>query len=84
MSTLREKFLAEIESFLNRTGMAPSRFGQEAMNDRAFVFDLRHEHRNVGLNMVDRCRAFMDGVIRNSSSEPPRRQRRPHKRRSAA
>jgi 2,4-dienoyl-CoA reductase-like NADH-dependent reductase (Old Yellow Enzyme family) len=33
--------LREVERFLNRTKLAPTRFGREALNDPRFVHDLR-------------------------------------------
>jgi hypothetical protein len=33
--------LRQIEAFLRATGIAPARFGREAMGDPRFVFDLR-------------------------------------------
>lgn len=36
-----ESFLAEIESFLHRSGMSPTAFGKETVRDPNFVHDLR-------------------------------------------
>ncbi len=33
--------LRQIEAYLRATGIAPARFGREAMGDPRFVFDLR-------------------------------------------
>lgn len=37
--------LGEIESALQKSGMAPSRFGRMALNDPRLVFDLRRGRR---------------------------------------
>lgn len=52
------EFIGRIESFLERTGMAPSRLGDLACNDSAFVIDLRagREPRFSTMKKVD---AFM-------------------------
>lgn len=57
MSTL-EKFIARVEAFLARTGMAPSRFGEEACKDRCLVKDLRNGRR-PNPDLMDRIDAFM-------------------------
>jgi len=41
METQTDPFLAEVESFLTRTGVSPTAFGVAAVNDPRFVFDLR-------------------------------------------
>lgn len=57
MSSL-EAFRFDIEAFLERTGMAASAFGNEAIGDPNFVADLRGG-RSVGLRLADRVRDFM-------------------------
>ncbi len=56
----REKLLTEIEDFIARHEMRPTHFGRLAVNDTAFVRDLR-DGRSVRLDMVDRLREFMRG-----------------------
>ena len=48
----------EIERFLRRTGMPPSRFGMEAVRDPRLVFDLR-KGRQLGRQIESRVRAYM-------------------------
>lgn len=54
----REKFLADVEAFLTATGMAPSMFGREAVNDPAFVQRLR-EGIDPRTRTMDRAYEFM-------------------------
>ena len=74
MST-REDLLNEIETFLTDTGMSATRFGDEAINDRALVMRLR-AGRDLKLATVDKIRAFMakqragDGRKPRSKSTP--------------
>lgn len=56
--SLLQSFRDRVEGFLSRTGMAPSRFGDEACNDRRFVFDLR-DGRSPGLKTIDKVDAYM-------------------------
>lgn len=53
-----ETFLAEVDSFLSRSGMSPSAFGREAINDPNFVSDLK-KGRMPSLGLVDRIHDFM-------------------------
>jgi len=48
-----DDFLAEIEAFLARSGMAPTRFGADAVGDPNFVRNLR-SGRSPSLKTVDR------------------------------
>lgn len=56
--TAPEEFQAEIEAFLARQQMAPTRFGREAVGDPNFVFQVR-DGRMPGLRLVDRVRVFI-------------------------
>jgi len=58
--TLRRR----IELYLKRTGTPPTRFGQEVLNDRAFVFQLRRGRR-VGAGVSARVKAWLDRADRN-------------------
>jgi hypothetical protein len=54
------KFLQKIEEFLASSGMTPTRFGIEAVNDPNFVFKLRQKRpRNCGLQTVERVEKFI-------------------------
>ena len=41
MATLREKFLADIDTFLASSGMNASEFGTAVMSDPTFVYRIR-------------------------------------------
>ena len=56
--TQSEAFLADVEAFLERSGMKPTNFGKEAVKDPNFVWDLR-SGRLPTLGVVDRVYAFM-------------------------
>lgn len=58
MSTIRETLLHEIAAFRLRHGLAETRFGELAVGDGKFVARLL-SGQNVGINKVDRVRAFM-------------------------
>lgn len=59
MST-REKFAAEIEAYLARTGMSARKFGVAVMSDPNFVYDLRSgAKQNFTIATLERCRAYM-------------------------
>ena len=55
-----EEFADTVESFLKKTGMYPTTFGVEVMNDRRFVFHLRQRKRSVTLKTRDKVMAFID------------------------
>ena len=44
------RFLAEIEAFLDASGMSATRFGREAVGDPRLVFDLREKGERPGRN----------------------------------
>lgn len=50
--------LAEIDAFLDSTGMAATTLGREAVRDGNIVGRLR-EHRNVTARTIERLREFM-------------------------
>jgi len=56
--TSMDQLLSEIETFLERHDMAPTKFGTLAMNDAKFVGRLRAGQR-VRLDTADRVRDFM-------------------------
>ena len=51
--------LREVEKFLRRSDIAPTRFGREAVGDPRFVFDLRRG-RDPRPQTVARVKAFLD------------------------
>jgi hypothetical protein len=50
----------EIERFLRRTGMPPTRFGRAAAGDPRLVFDMRLG-REIRPRLAARVRTFMQG-----------------------
>lgn len=50
----------EIEQFLRRTGMAPTRFGRAAAHDPRLVFDMRLG-REIRPPLAARVRTFIAG-----------------------
>ena len=51
--------LRKIESFLRDTGMAPTRFGRDAVRDPRLVFDMRNG-REPTPKMIRRIEHFMN------------------------
>lgn len=51
--------LRQIEIFLRETGMAPTRFGRDAVRDPRLVFDMRRG-REPSMRMVKRVEHFMN------------------------
>jgi hypothetical protein len=56
--TIQDDFRAEIESFLERHDMKPAVFGQQALHDPKFVFDLR-QGRSPSVKTIEKVRAWM-------------------------
>lgn len=55
--------LRKIESFLRDTGMAPTRFGRDAVRDPRLVFDMRNG-REPSAKMIQKIEHFMN-IFRN-------------------
>jgi len=53
--------LREVEKFLNRSQIAPTRFGRDAVGDPRFVFDLRRG-REPRPATVQRVRAYLEAI----------------------
>ena len=51
--------LREVEKFIRRSDIAPTRFGREAVGDPRFVFDLRRG-RDPRPRTIARVRAFLE------------------------
>jgi len=71
-----DDFRAEIEAFLTRTGISPTRLGKEAVGDPRFVFDLREKGRAPGARLMDAVADFMarhetPATARTSLGEAP-------------
>ncbi len=52
------ELLADIQRFLQRSGMPPTSFGRDALGDPRFVFDLR-KGRQPGAKVSARAYAFI-------------------------
>lgn len=63
MATLREKFLAEIDSYLASSGMNASEFGTSVMSDPTFVYRIRRG-REPRSDTIDKVSAWI-------ASHPP-------------
>jgi predicted transcriptional regulator len=72
MST-QELFLKEVEAFLVRSGMAPTRLGSLATGDPSLVANLR-EGRDLRASTMDKVRQCMRD---HEGEEQPKRGRRP-------
>ena len=66
---LLTKFRSDVEAFLQRTAMAPSRFGLLACNDRAFVIDLR-AGREPRLSTIEKVNQFMQDATGSTDEIP--------------
>ena len=56
--TTRAAFLADIDRFLERTGLSGAALGRLAIGDKHFVQELR-DGRDIQLSTLDRVRQFM-------------------------
>jgi hypothetical protein len=63
------QFIAEIDAFLNRSGMTPTAFGWEALKDPNFVGDLKKKGRKPTLGVVGRVKEFIDAADLRVSKE---------------
>ncbi|MEZ5656144.1 MAG: hypothetical protein R3E04_09700 [Sphingobium sp.] len=59
--------LRRIEKFLRDTGMAPTRFGRDAVRDPRLVFDMRNG-REPTPRMIGRIEHFMN-IFQNGAVE---------------
>ena len=55
---LADEFRAEVDDYLNATGLTPTAFGRNSVNDPGFVFGLR-KGRSPSARVIDKVRAFM-------------------------
>lgn len=69
IKSIAEQLLDEIDAYLAETGMAPTKFGIEAVNDGHLIRDLK-DGVSIGAKKIDRVREFM------ASSREGRPQRR--------
>lgn len=54
-----EELLSEIEAALEKSGKSPSQFGEDAVGDRSFVFDLRKGARDLRMSTIKRVREYI-------------------------
>lgn len=62
-----EQLLSEIEAFRQANEMSKSRFGELAMNDKAFVFDLEKGERRILVETAEKVRQFMISFKREAA-----------------
>jgi hypothetical protein len=62
-------FHHQVEAFLTRTGMSPTRFGMSALNDPNFVSDLRRKGRKPNLDLCEKVLVFMANYDREALFE---------------
>ncbi|HET7255586.1 MAG TPA: hypothetical protein VFJ46_17655 [Xanthobacteraceae bacterium] len=53
------QLLEQIEAFLVKADMAPSKFGRDAIGDAALVFQLRDGKRSLSLRTAEKVVQFM-------------------------
>ena len=67
--TLTQEFQKEVDSFLAMSGMDPTTFGREAMNDPRFVFDIRAS-RSPSLRTIERVREWIKKQKGGTAPQP--------------
>lgn len=63
-----EDFKSRIDTFLKRSGLSPSRFGDLACNDPAFVFDLRNG-REPKFSTIEKVDNFMVDYVADCEAD---------------
>ncbi len=74
MSDPNAELLAEIEAFLRETGIAPTRFGQDAVGEKSFMIELRRG-RDLRLSTVAKVKTYMERERRKRAGSPKRARR---------
>lgn len=64
--TSKQQLRTKIEKFLAQSGMSPTRFGIEALGDRAFMHRLR-AGSEIRTDTIDKIDRFIDGWRPNHS-----------------
>lgn len=54
----QDQLIRDVEAHLSTTGMKPTQFGRDALDDPNFVFELR-KGRSPSLKVCERVYAFM-------------------------
>jgi hypothetical protein len=70
--TSKQQLRTKIEKFLAQSGMSPTRFGVEALGDRAFMNRLR-AGSEIRTDTIDKIDRFIDGWRPNHSRPLVRR-----------
>lgn len=65
------QLLEQVEGFLSRTKIAPSRLGLEALSDGALISQLRKGRRSLTLKSADRLLRYMEQYERAVSEQAP-------------
>ncbi len=63
---MQHALITEIDRFLRRTGMAPTRLGRDALGDPGFVAGVR-AGRKVYTDTANKLRAFMDAYQQSAA-----------------
>ncbi len=76
METLQRQFSKRVSTFLNRTGLSPTRFGRMALGDPNLMRQI-DGGRSLTLRTADRVLAFISSFGRESGGtrDPPRSRR---------
>jgi hypothetical protein len=73
--TIRDTLIADIQAFLARHDMAPSRFGELAVNSKGFVQRLIDGKHAPTLTTIDKVYAFMRTFERDLERKKARKVR---------
>jgi hypothetical protein len=65
-----QRFRGEIDSYLSKTGLTPTAFGEKAASDPNFVFELRNG-REPRRSTIAKVRTFMANRRKPLSRETP-------------
>lgn len=73
MTSTVVEFIARIDAFLERTGMAQAAFGEMACKDRSFVADLKSGSREPRLSTIEKVEKWMAEYQLEPLTAPERR-----------
>lgn len=69
MSAILESFLADVTRFCEDFGLSASEYGEQAMNDRSFLLDLKSGKREPRLNTIQKNHDFMSAERRKRQGD---------------
>ena len=69
-ASLHDGLVADVEAFLARTEISPSRFGMESVGNPNVVFDLR-KGRDLHLRTADKLYSYMDKAKTRTTNDLP-------------